>query len=211
MVIASVTTTNIELARPLESYFKTSMALLRRQTALNRNGFTISGGKRRRRGSHFWLNLTGFGLRCWRLNVGLTACGKPRIRGILHRLPTIATQQNREDSTSSWQYGGRTVTLRNQLAHSVKSKGTDRTGLRRWAWIRLRGRTVEKYLDELEFETEGAVPTSVSQDLIVISACIPNSAGKGSSTIWRQSRDYFLPRGRTICPRTAFVEDLTSN
>ena len=78
-------------------------------------------------------------------------------------------------SNSACQHGGCAVTLLGQTAHSARTSGVDKTGLGRWAWCRMQGRS-RKTRALARDDPETRLP---SQDLIVVSAYRPCSAGRG--------------------------------
>ena len=53
---------------------------------------------------------------------------------------TFNRQRSYRRSRTSFQYGGSTATLLNEVSHSAKESGQDATGLGRWAYIRIRGK-----------------------------------------------------------------------
>ena len=107
-------------------------------------------------------------------------------------------------SNSACQHGGCAVTLLGQTAHSARTSGMDKTGLGRWAWCRMQGRS-RKTRALARDDPETRLP---SQDLIVVSAYRPCSAGRGKNSVWAQHRDFLLSIGREEDPREAFVIDL---
>ena len=109
-----------------------------------------------------------------------------------HSATAFNTHQRRTGISTS-QYGGCTATVFNELAHSVRSSGSDDLG--RWSWLRVQGRN--KGGDQ-------------SQDLVVISAYRPNLPNAGQSTVWWQHQAHFYRTNRTAEPRQAFVTDLSN-
>lgn len=101
-------------------------------------------------------------------------------------------------------YGGCSATVLNSVAHRVAASGVDKTGLGRYAWIKLRGKKLFRNADP---DADMDAPSS-HQDVVLISAYRPNPAGTGASTVWAQHRNHFIDSGRTDDPREAFTMDL---
>ena len=94
---------------------------------------------------------------------------------------------NEPQMTANIQFGGVAITAVDDCSHRVISQGSDPTGLGRWAWMRLEGKS--------------------NHHLRVISAYRPvDSTGPG--TVYEQHLRYFTTKFRKTDPRTAFYEDL---
>src|SRR5210317_979062 len=130
----------------------------------------------------------------------------------MRRLPSkghyssVAFNKHESTRTSSFQYGGCLATVLDYVSHAVKSKGQDPTGLGRWSFIRLRGKSFPSIPHAPEDTSR-----RMSHDLIVISAYRPNPPGSGETTVWDQQRVYFTERVRNIDPRKAFTTDLSQH
>ena len=105
--------------------------------------------------------------------------------------------------TSSQQAGGCSAAVFGQTSHGVRAGGQDSTGLGRFAWIRIEGRTIHH-----QQPSEGPDQRARTKDLIVVSAYRPCRPGGGLTTVWAQQRLYFASKGRYVDPREAFIIDL---
>ena len=115
------------------------------------------------------------------------------------------TKQTRV-STSTHQMGGCVTSLLGSVAHGARTSGVDSSGLGRYAWCRIEGksRTSSGVVTSEEQDTR-----SRTQDLIVVSAYRPCGPGQGVETVWAQHKDYLITVGRQDeDPRQAFVDDL---
>ena len=115
------------------------------------------------------------------------------------------TKQTRV-STSTHQRGGCITSLLGSVAHGARTSGVDSSGLGRYAWCRIEGksRTSSGVVTSEEQDTR-----SRTQDLIVVSAYRPCGPGQGVETVWAQHKDYLITVGRQDeDPRQAFVDDL---
>jgi hypothetical protein len=107
----------------------------------------------------------------------------------------------RRFSTTSHLQGGCLASVLNEVSHRVKEGGQDATGLGRWSFIRLRGKSVAS----AELTKDRA---NYSRDLVVVSAYRPNPPGTGPATVWAQQKNFFNLQHNDIDPREAFVRDL---
>ena len=105
---------------------------------------------------------------------------------------------------SAFQWGGCSATLLNEVAHSSRSSGADPTGLGRWAWVKLRGRSRPSSSDSPAQDSA----TMVSKDLVVLSAYRPNRKSPHSGSVWMRQRLHWLSAGLDIDPREKFTLDL---
>jgi hypothetical protein len=75
------------------------------------------------------------------------------------------------------------------MVHRVIEKGRDNSNLGRWAWTKLRGKN--------------------GITLTIISAYRPNPPSAGVMGVYAQHCKYFNSINQDICPREAFITDLT--
>jgi len=88
------------------------------------------------------------------------------------------------------QYGGSALFSIDKAAHRVIGKGCDESNLGRWCWSRYQGKG--------------------NQTLRIITAYRPNPP-QGPYTVYAQQNAFFHTIGRDICPRQAFLADLTED
>jgi hypothetical protein len=88
-----------------------------------------------------------------------------------------------------WQFRATALFSVNRATHRVTSKGSDESQLGRLVWTRYNGKG--------------------NQTLSIISAYRPNPPN-GPYTVYAQQNAYFNSMDRNICPRIAFVDDLSS-
>jgi len=86
------------------------------------------------------------------------------------------------------QFGGTALFSIHKAAHRVIEKGMDVSNLGRWTWTRYKGRG--------------------NQTLNIMVAYRPNPP-QGPYTVYAQHNAYFHSIQRDICPREAFLKDLT--
>jgi hypothetical protein len=86
------------------------------------------------------------------------------------------------------QYGGCSLFSINKVAHRAVEKGQDSSNLGRWVWTRYKGRD--------------------NNTLCIITAYRPNPP-QGPFTVYAQHNAYFNSIRRDICPRQAFIINLT--
>ena len=99
----------------------------------------------------------------------------------------VAHNINEPTITSNVQFGGVAITTVDDASHRVISQGSDPSGLGRWVWMRLEGKS--------------------HHHLRIVSAYRPvDSTGPG--TVYEQHLRFFATKFRRINPRTAFYEDL---
>ena len=123
----------------------------------------------------------------WRDRIRSAAQGKAYYAASAHNQHRL-----KSFSTRTQCYGGTAAALLGTTAHAAHGGGNDPTGLGRWTYIRIQGKTRSSRL----------------HDLIVVAAYRPNPPGVGSDTVWAQHRRYLLSKGRKLDPRAAFVSDL---
>jgi hypothetical protein len=85
-------------------------------------------------------------------------------------------------------FGGTAIFTINKASHRVIDKGADKSNLGRWSWIRFKGKG--------------------DHTLRVITAYCPNPH-HGPYTVYAQHNAYYNSIGWDICPRQAFLLDLT--
>jgi hypothetical protein len=106
----------------------------------------------------------------------------------LHR--SIAYNHKEHDARRQ-QYGGNVLLSINNAAHRVMEAGRDSSGLGRWTWTRYRGRN--------------NITTRV---ICAYRPCFPTGSDK-SFSVYTQHQRYFDERNDDICPREAFIRDLS--
>ena len=105
---------------------------------------------------------------------------------------------------SAFQWGGCSSTLLGEVAHSARSSGSDPSGLGRWSWVKLRGRSRQSTVDNDDDENAA----SVSQDLVVISAYRPTESRQYTGSVYLRQRHYWMSKGIDADPRSKFTSDL---
>ena len=98
------------------------------------------------------------------------------------------TGHNTHENFSLKQQGGTFIASTPTASQFVRDTGTDSTGLGRWSWMKVEGRT------------------SATRIICAYQPCITRKRSM-SSTIAQQRR-YWLLHGLRVCPRVKFREDL---
>ena len=98
---------------------------------------------------------------------------------------------NRHNKTGqALQWGGTGIMSYGRMAHHGNGAGSNKAQLGRWTWARYTGK-------------DGVV-------LRCVSVYRPCNDGEGSLTVAAQHREYFSSKGQDRLPRTAFLDDLST-
>ena len=112
-----------------------------------------------------------------------------RFKDMRWRQFKYATSNNKREAHSVRQFGGTSTIALNECASRVTSTGADETGLGRWSWILLEGKSNIK--------------------VRIITAYNPcKTSHNRPATVYAQHKRYLLSKNKSTCPRTQFQIDL---
>jgi hypothetical protein len=166
---------------------------------LNPSGFTLTGGWAKDDQLRDMMKMMEVDIMCYpEVNVcwhKLTQRNRleERMMGWFEMLHRSVAYNYQERSATRYQYGGTAIFSINNAASRVMGSGRDSTGLGRWAWTRFRG--------------QNGIITRV---VCAYRPCAPADTDKTLS-VYAQQQWYFDEQLDDICPREAFIRDLSED
>ena len=123
----------------------------------------------------------------WR-NMNNTNNWYARTKEEFQRISAVTAHNTHERSKNQMQWGGTAIVATNNTASRVIQKGTDTSGLGRWAWIRLQGREERK--------------------IRCVSIYSPSKYSRGPLSVWQQHHTIQSTSGDELEPTEALIRDL---